>query len=148
MQLYQPGARSRNRLCPPDDSTKSGDSAIEKKQDGGISHRKEGGEEWSVPVPMAIGVLLTVEAAEEHVWSNPEVPQGKGIERERGSLCWWGTLLRSMFCVKAGTWLWVQIGSTISFFMQFLQINLSVRQKWGEDMHGDLPVGYVKWRLD
>ncbi|KAK2495330.1 hypothetical protein MC885_002650 [Smutsia gigantea] len=31
MQLYQPGARSRNRLCPPDDSTKSGDSAIEKK---------------------------------------------------------------------------------------------------------------------
>ncbi|KAI5193907.1 Regulator Of Nonsense Transcripts 3B [Manis pentadactyla] len=31
MQLYQPGARSRNRLCPPDDNTKSGDSAIEKK---------------------------------------------------------------------------------------------------------------------
>ncbi|XP_073735316.1 regulator of nonsense transcripts 3B isoform X4 [Callorhinus ursinus] len=45
MQLYQPGARSRNRLCPPDDSTKSGDSAIEKKQESGISHRKEGGEE-------------------------------------------------------------------------------------------------------
>ncbi|KAF3812594.1 hypothetical protein GH733_019396, partial [Mirounga leonina] len=44
MQLYQPGARSRNRLCPPDDSTKSGDSAIEKKQESGISHRKEGGE--------------------------------------------------------------------------------------------------------
>ncbi|XP_016885227.1 regulator of nonsense transcripts 3B isoform X2 [Homo sapiens] len=32
MQLYQPGARSRNRLCPPDDSTKSGDSAAERKQ--------------------------------------------------------------------------------------------------------------------
>ncbi|KAB0372852.1 hypothetical protein FD755_015605, partial [Muntiacus reevesi] len=31
MQLYQPGARSRNRLCPPHDSTKSGDSAVEKK---------------------------------------------------------------------------------------------------------------------
>ncbi|XP_044924208.1 regulator of nonsense transcripts 3B isoform X4 [Mustela putorius furo] len=45
MQLYQPGARSRNRLCPPDDSTKSGDSAVEKKQESGISHRKEGGEE-------------------------------------------------------------------------------------------------------
>ncbi|XP_040855599.1 regulator of nonsense transcripts 3B isoform X1 [Ochotona curzoniae] len=45
MQLYQPGARSRNRLCPPDDSTKSGDSAIDKKQESGISHRKEGGEE-------------------------------------------------------------------------------------------------------
>lgn len=45
MQLYQPGARSRNRLCPPDDSTKSGDSAIEKKQESGISHRKEGSEE-------------------------------------------------------------------------------------------------------
>nr|XP_019572598.1 PREDICTED: regulator of nonsense transcripts 3B isoform X1 [Rhinolophus sinicus] len=45
MQLYQPGARSRNRLCPPDDSTKSGDAAIEKKQESGISHRKEGGEE-------------------------------------------------------------------------------------------------------
>ncbi|XP_020012637.1 regulator of nonsense transcripts 3B isoform X2 [Castor canadensis] len=45
MQLYQPGARSRNRLCPPDDSTKSGDSAIERKQESGISHRKEGGEE-------------------------------------------------------------------------------------------------------
>lgn len=45
MQLYQPGARSRNRLCPPDDGTKSGDSAIEKKQESGISHRKEGGEE-------------------------------------------------------------------------------------------------------
>ncbi|XP_074215320.1 regulator of nonsense transcripts 3B isoform X3 [Camelus bactrianus] len=45
MQLYQPGARSRNRLCPPDDNTKSGDSTIEKKQESGISHRKEGGEE-------------------------------------------------------------------------------------------------------
>uniref|UniRef100_A0A2K5PXZ6 UPF3 domain-containing protein n=1 Tax=Cebus imitator TaxID=2715852 RepID=A0A2K5PXZ6_CEBIM len=45
MQLYQPGARSRNRLCPPDDSTKSGDSAVERKQESGISHRKEGGEE-------------------------------------------------------------------------------------------------------
>uniref|UniRef100_A0A8D1BAV4 UPF3B regulator of nonsense mediated mRNA decay n=2 Tax=Sus scrofa TaxID=9823 RepID=A0A8D1BAV4_PIG len=45
MQLYQPGARSRNRLCPPDDSTKSGDSTIDKKQESGISHRKEGGEE-------------------------------------------------------------------------------------------------------
>ncbi|XP_054436286.1 regulator of nonsense transcripts 3B isoform X1 [Pteronotus mesoamericanus] len=45
MQLYQPGARSRNRLCPTDDSTKSGDSTIEKKQESGISHRKEGGEE-------------------------------------------------------------------------------------------------------
>ncbi|KAM4819026.1 regulator of nonsense transcripts 3B isoform 2-T2 [Thomomys bottae] len=45
MQLYQPGARSRNRLCPPDDSTKCGDPAIEKKQESGISHRKEGGEE-------------------------------------------------------------------------------------------------------
>ncbi|XP_036160441.1 regulator of nonsense transcripts 3B isoform X3 [Myotis myotis] len=45
MQLYQPGARSRNRLCPPDDGTKSGDSAIEKKQESGISHRKEDGEE-------------------------------------------------------------------------------------------------------
>ncbi|XP_057574767.1 regulator of nonsense transcripts 3B isoform X4 [Hippopotamus amphibius kiboko] len=45
MQLYQPGARSRNRLCPPDDSTKSGDSTIEKKQESGISHRKEGSEE-------------------------------------------------------------------------------------------------------
>ncbi|KAB0339969.1 hypothetical protein FD754_023510 [Muntiacus muntjak] len=31
MQLYQPGARSQNRLCPPHDSTKSGDSAVEKK---------------------------------------------------------------------------------------------------------------------
>uniref|UniRef100_A0A2K5D3A5 UPF3 domain-containing protein n=1 Tax=Aotus nancymaae TaxID=37293 RepID=A0A2K5D3A5_AOTNA len=45
MQLYQPGARSRNRLCPPDDGTKSGDSAVERKQESGISHRKEGGEE-------------------------------------------------------------------------------------------------------
>ncbi|KAM6151828.1 regulator of nonsense transcripts 3B isoform 1-T1 [Rhynchocyon petersi] len=45
MQLYQPGARSRNRLCPPDDSTKSTDLAIEKKQESAISHRKEGGEE-------------------------------------------------------------------------------------------------------
>ncbi|XP_007091791.2 regulator of nonsense transcripts 3B isoform X2 [Panthera tigris] len=45
MQLYQPGARSRNRLCPPDDGTKSGDAALEKKQESGISHRKEGGEE-------------------------------------------------------------------------------------------------------
>ncbi|XP_028338505.1 regulator of nonsense transcripts 3B isoform X4 [Physeter macrocephalus] len=45
MQLYQPGARSRNRLCPHDDSTKSGDSTIEKKQESGISHRKEGSEE-------------------------------------------------------------------------------------------------------
>ncbi|XP_069895922.1 regulator of nonsense transcripts 3B isoform X5 [Dipodomys merriami] len=45
MQLYQPGARSRNRLCPPDDSTKCGDPTIEKKQESAISHRKEGGEE-------------------------------------------------------------------------------------------------------
>ncbi|XP_060042416.1 regulator of nonsense transcripts 3B-like [Erinaceus europaeus] len=45
MQLYQPGARSRNRLCPPDDSTRPGDSTLEKKQESGISHRKEGGGE-------------------------------------------------------------------------------------------------------
>uniref|UniRef100_G3U0F8 UPF3B regulator of nonsense mediated mRNA decay n=1 Tax=Loxodonta africana TaxID=9785 RepID=G3U0F8_LOXAF len=45
MQLYQPGARSRNRLCAPDDSTKSADSAIEKKQESAISHRKEAGDE-------------------------------------------------------------------------------------------------------
>ncbi|XP_066104739.1 regulator of nonsense transcripts 3B isoform X2 [Saccopteryx bilineata] len=45
MQLYQPGARSRNRLGPADDSAKPGESAIEKKQESGISHRKEGGEE-------------------------------------------------------------------------------------------------------
>ena len=45
MQLYQPGARSQNRLCPPDDSTKSGESAIGKKQESGVSHRKEGSEE-------------------------------------------------------------------------------------------------------
>ncbi|XP_021516703.1 regulator of nonsense transcripts 3B isoform X2 [Meriones unguiculatus] len=45
MQLYQPGARSRNRLCPSDDSIKSGDSPVDRKQESGISHRKEGGEE-------------------------------------------------------------------------------------------------------
>uniref|UniRef100_A0ABK0L3X8 UPF3B, regulator of nonsense mediated mRNA decay n=1 Tax=Rattus norvegicus TaxID=10116 RepID=A0ABK0L3X8_RAT len=45
MQLYQPGARSRSRLCPADDSIKPGDSPVEKKQESGISHRKEGGEE-------------------------------------------------------------------------------------------------------
>ncbi|XP_007951522.1 regulator of nonsense transcripts 3B [Orycteropus afer afer] len=45
MQLYQPGARSRNRLCPADDSTKSADPTVEKKQESAISHRKEGGEE-------------------------------------------------------------------------------------------------------
>ncbi|KAK7799987.1 hypothetical protein U0070_006436, partial [Myodes glareolus] len=44
MQLYQPGARSRNRLCPPDDNIKSGDSPVDRKQESGISHRKEGGE--------------------------------------------------------------------------------------------------------
>ncbi|CAH6779936.1 regulator of nonsense transcripts 3B isoform X1 [Phodopus roborovskii] len=43
MQLYQPGARSRNRLCPPDD-IKPGDLPLDKKESG-ISHRKEGGEE-------------------------------------------------------------------------------------------------------
>ncbi|XP_035293619.1 LOW QUALITY PROTEIN: regulator of nonsense transcripts 3B-like isoform X1 [Cricetulus griseus] len=43
MQLYQPGARSRSQLCPPDD--KPGDSPVDKKQESGISHRKEGGEE-------------------------------------------------------------------------------------------------------
>ncbi|XP_052026535.1 regulator of nonsense transcripts 3B isoform X3 [Apodemus sylvaticus] len=45
MQLYQPGARSRSRLCPADDSIKPGDSPVDKKQESGISHRKEGGEE-------------------------------------------------------------------------------------------------------
>ncbi|XP_055981755.1 regulator of nonsense transcripts 3B isoform X3 [Sorex fumeus] len=45
MQLYQPGARSRNRLLPPEESNKPGDSGIDKKQESGISHRKEGGEE-------------------------------------------------------------------------------------------------------
>ncbi|XP_059106533.1 regulator of nonsense transcripts 3B isoform X1 [Peromyscus eremicus] len=45
MQLYQPGARSRNRLCPSDDNIKPGDSPVDKKQESGISHRKEGGEE-------------------------------------------------------------------------------------------------------
>ncbi|XP_076774891.1 regulator of nonsense transcripts 3B isoform X3 [Arvicanthis niloticus] len=45
MQLYQPGARSRSRLCPADDNIKTGDSLVDKKQESGISHRKEGGEE-------------------------------------------------------------------------------------------------------
>ncbi|XP_021043455.1 regulator of nonsense transcripts 3B isoform X2 [Mus pahari] len=45
MQLYQPGARSRSRLCPADDNIKPGDSPVDKKQESGISHRKEGGEE-------------------------------------------------------------------------------------------------------
>ncbi|KAL1766357.1 regulator of nonsense transcripts 3B isoform X1 [Sigmodon hispidus] len=45
MQLYQPGARSRNRLCLSDDNIKPGDSPLDKKQESGISHRKEGGEE-------------------------------------------------------------------------------------------------------
>ncbi|KAH0513392.1 Regulator of nonsense transcripts 3B [Microtus ochrogaster] len=45
MQLYQPGARSRNRLCPPDDNIKSGDSPVDRKQESVISHRKEGGDE-------------------------------------------------------------------------------------------------------
>ncbi|OBS68803.1 hypothetical protein A6R68_02659 [Neotoma lepida] len=45
MQLYQPGARSRNRLCLSDDNIKPGDSPVDKKQESGISHRKEGGEE-------------------------------------------------------------------------------------------------------
>ncbi|XP_004710123.1 regulator of nonsense transcripts 3B isoform X1 [Echinops telfairi] len=45
MQLYQPGARSRNRLFIPDDGTKPAEPAVEKKQESGISHRKEGGDE-------------------------------------------------------------------------------------------------------
>ncbi|XP_031207374.1 regulator of nonsense transcripts 3B isoform X3 [Mastomys coucha] len=45
MQLYQPGARSRSRLCTADDTIKPGDSPVDKKQESGISHRKEGGEE-------------------------------------------------------------------------------------------------------
>lgn len=45
MQLYQPGARSRNRLCPSETSTRTGDSTIEIKQESGINHRKEGSAE-------------------------------------------------------------------------------------------------------
>ncbi|XP_004614511.1 regulator of nonsense transcripts 3B isoform X2 [Sorex araneus] len=45
MQLYQPGARSRNRLLPPEEGNKPGDAGVDKKQESGISHRKEGGEE-------------------------------------------------------------------------------------------------------
>ena len=42
--------------------------------------------------------------AEEHELSNPQVPSGqRNRERGRGSLGWWGTLPRSMFCVKAGS---------------------------------------------
>lgn len=45
MQLYQPGARSRSRLLPPEDTNKPGDTGVDRKQESGISHRKEGGEE-------------------------------------------------------------------------------------------------------
>ncbi|CAO2636631.1 Regulator of nonsense transcripts 3B [Lemmus lemmus] len=45
MQLYQPGALSRNRLCPSDDNIRPGDSPMDRKQESGISHRKGGGEE-------------------------------------------------------------------------------------------------------
>ena len=45
MQLYQPGARSRNRFCTSETSTRTGDSAIEIKQESGINHRIEGREE-------------------------------------------------------------------------------------------------------
>lgn len=49
------------------------------------------------------GLRCPVEAAKEHMFSNPEVPSGqrnRESERERGSLCWWGPLQRSMFCAK------------------------------------------------
>lgn len=49
------------------------------------------------------GLRCPVEAAKEHMFSNPEVPSGqrnRESERERGPLCWWGTLQRSMFCAK------------------------------------------------
>lgn len=60
---------------------------------------------------------------------NSEVPQGKGIERERGWLCWWGTLQRSMFCVKAGTRLQVQTGSTISFFCSSYKLKCQTKMR-------------------
>ena len=100
MQLYQPGPRSQNRLCPPDDCTKSGESAIGKSRKVVLAIEKR---KRRVIVQMALGVL-TVSAAEEHELSNPEVPSGqRNKERGRGSLGWWGTLPRSMFCVKAGS---------------------------------------------
>lgn len=54
-----------------------------------------------------------------------------------------------MFCVKAGARLQVQIGSTISFFMQFIQINFKVSDKAeGEDIHCSLQAGDVKRGLN
>lgn len=45
---------------------------------------------------MAIGVL-TVQAAKEHVLCYPEVPSGqRNREQEKGSLCWWDVLQRSV----------------------------------------------------
>ncbi|NXD30498.1 REN3B protein, partial [Spelaeornis formosus] len=42
MQLYQPGARSRSRLCQYEDSTaKLSDQGVDKKQGGETSHMKE-----------------------------------------------------------------------------------------------------------
>jgi hypothetical protein len=45
---------------------------------------------------MVIGVL-TVQAAKEHVLCYPEVPSGqRNREQEKGSLCWWDVLQRSV----------------------------------------------------
>lgn len=42
MQLYQPGARSRSRLCQYEDSAaKPPDQGVDKKQEGETSHTRE-----------------------------------------------------------------------------------------------------------
>lgn len=78
------------------------------------------------------GLRCPVEAAKEHVFSNPEVPSGqrnRESERERGSAVLVGYTAEEYVLHKAGTRSQVQMGSSIFLFMQFLQTNFSVSDK-------------------
>lgn len=76
------------------------------------------------------GLSCPVEAAKEHMFSNPEVPSGqRNRERERGSAVLVGYTAEEYVLRKAGTRSQVQMGSSIFLFMQFLQTNFSMSTK-------------------
>lgn len=86
MQLYQPGARSRSRLCQYEDSAaKSTDQGAEKKQESESSNMKE--EEWPACRPYVF--WLSVQPKSLYYAIQKCLRSEEGTKEEEGALCCW-----------------------------------------------------------
>lgn len=92
MQLYQPGARSRSRLCQYEDSAaKPADQGADKKQESETSNTKE--EEWLACKPYVF--WLSVQPKSMYYAIQKCLRSEEGTKEEKGALCCWMFLVKS-----------------------------------------------------